>query len=94
MPRDILAEEVERSKEASKAELEQEQSAEIVPHTVDKELLGSYQGERENFMSSQVAEGIQCETNAETFEDLKQYYDERLKVADAAGKQIVPKSVA
>lgn len=50
--------------------------------------FGSYQEEMQKFMNAKVAEGVHYESNAEAFEDFKQYYDKRLKVAGVAGKSV------
>ena len=47
----------------------------------------------QKFMAARVAEGVQYKTNAEAFEDFKQYYDKRLKMAGAAGKKVEPQKV-
>lgn len=44
----------------------------------------------QKFMDARVAEGVKYKTNAEAFEDFKQYYDKRLKVAGNAGLQVEP----
>ena len=61
--------------------------------TTKEELLGSYQEEMQKFMDAKVAEGVQYKSNADAFEDFKQYYDKKLKVASAAGKKVEPQKV-
>ncbi|MCM1160737.1 MAG: hypothetical protein NC412_05895 [Roseburia sp.] len=89
---DALTEDVEQCKVDAKQE-EKNQDTEQKEQAVTSETLGTYQEEMEKFMASQVSEGIHYETNAEAFEDFKQYYDKRLKVAEAAGKQREPKVI-
>ena len=57
------------------------------------EPLGSYQKEMQKFMDAKVAEGVQYNSNADAFEDFKQYYDKKLKIAGAAGKKLEPQKV-
>lgn len=89
---DALTEDVEQSKVDAKQE-QKNQDTEQKEQAVASETLGIYQEELEKFMASQVSEGIHYETNAEVFEDFKQYYDKRLKVAGTVGKPIEPKVV-
>lgn len=55
--------------------------------------IGSYQEEMQKFMDARVAEGVQYKSNADAFEDFKQYYDKTLKIAREAGKRIEPQKV-
>lgn len=89
---DALTEDVEQCKVDAKQE-QKNQDTEQKEQAVASETLGTYQEEMEKFMASQVSEGIHYKTNAEAFEDFKQYYDKRLKMAGAVGKQIESKVV-
>lgn len=72
--------------ERRKADKENKQTTKVEP-------LGSYQEEMQKFMDAKVAEGVQYKSNADAFEDFKQYYDKKLKIAGAAGKKIEPQKV-
>lgn len=47
----------------------------------------------QKFMDAKVAEGVHYNSNADAFEDFKQYYDKKLKIVGEAGKKIVPQKV-
>ena len=53
------------------------------------EYLRRYGEEMEQFLDIQFEKGIRYASSAEAYEDFKNYYDKRLKVAGQAGKRVV-----
>lgn len=93
---DVIAKKANEAKEnleSIKVDVEKVKTDKEQKQTNPVEPLGSYQDEMQKFMAARVAEGVQYKTNAEAFEDFKQYYDKRLKMAGAAGKKVEPQKV-
>lgn len=76
-----------------KTDVERRKADKENKQTTKEEPLGSYQEEMQKFMDAKVAEGVQYKSNADAFEDFKQYYDKKLKIAGVAGKKIEPQKV-
>ena len=53
------------------------------------ERLKRYGEEMEQFLDIQFEKGVRYESLAKAYEDFKNYYDKRLKVAGQAGKRII-----
>ena len=53
------------------------------------EHLKRYGEEMDSFLDIQFEKGVRYNSPAEAYEDFKNYYDKRLKVAGIAGKQVV-----
>ena len=53
------------------------------------ERLKRYGEEMDQFLNIQFEKGVRYDSPVEAYEDFKNYYDKRLKVAGQAGKRIV-----
>jgi ElaB/YqjD/DUF883 family membrane-anchored ribosome-binding protein len=86
---DTVKADVDRAKtvQVTANDTEKEMPEDVKEAVQSTEPLGTYQEEMQKFMEAKVAEGVHYKTNAEAFEEFKQYFDEKIKMSGVARQQ-------